>query len=84
MIYYAKSAEATKAYKDGLVPLISCLAYTGERCLSVKTGHEFPSAQNFLSNEDETWLSYFQALTSPDGIVRYQPWLFYLAVFLSP
>ena len=81
-IYYAKAAETTRAYKGTLGELIPCIALTTETCTSLETGTELPTAPAFLADEDETAVTYAQELASPDGIVRYQPWLFWVSAIV--
>ncbi len=81
-IYYARAAQATRSYREGLAPLAICLVITTERCRSLETGTEYPAPSTFLANEDETAITYLQELAAPDGIARYQPWLAWIALLL--
>ena len=78
-IYYAKAAETTRAYKGGVLSLISCIAVTTERCNSVETKTEIQNPATFLADEDETLGTYGVELLAPDGIIKYPPLIFWLA-----
>jgi len=80
MIYYAKASNATRAYDGNLISLLPCAAITSANCQSVDTGTELPSASAFLADEDENFNTYLQALSSPDGIIKYNPFLFWLGL----
>ena len=80
-LYYAKATEATRAYDGTLSGLLPCAAVATETCQSVETGTEFLGLGTFLAeDEDETFTSYLQSLSSPDGIVRYHPIIFWLGL----
>ncbi len=79
-IYYAKSAEATRAYKGGLASLSACVFVNNATCDSLETGNEYPSPAEFLADEDENLRSYGVELLRPNGILAYHPAIFWLSL----
>jgi len=83
-IYYAKSAEATRAYKGGLGSLSACIFINNDTCNSLDTGNEYPAPAEFLADEDENLRSYGIELLKPNGILPYHPAIFWLSlIFLG-
>jgi multiple sugar transport system permease protein len=81
MVYYAKAGTATRTYRDGLAPLVGCLAATSERCAALRTGNELRAPWNFL-DERRGWPEYVRHVAAPNGVVRYHPALFWLGALL--
>lgn len=82
LIYYARAAKATKVFEGNLEGLLDCFSFKTSLCESLSTGTELPSFGVFMAGGGESWLAYAQRLSRPDGIIAYQPALFWFAFAL--
>jgi multiple sugar transport system permease protein len=81
-LYYARTTQSTRSFDGTLFSLTPCLVFTTGTCSDLETGTEWQTPGSFLADEDETFATYLQALASPDGMLRYRPWLFNIGLLM--